>query len=108
MAQLQRLAVRVWLDVGRTTPPPRVVAGSGMPWGTLYVGWTSYEQGGRIVLARHQRNMAVLLHEVAHALHPRGIAHGPRFMKTWIGLCVQYGRADPAYLINMAAEAKVL
>lgn len=98
MAVLQRLAGYVWASESVQRPAPRVVAGRGTPADGLAggsTGYTSYEQAGKIVLARTQRNVSVLLHELAHAMHPRGYHHGPAWLATYKRLLVRYGGVDP-------------
>ena len=95
MADLQRLAGVVWAGERLQRDAPRVVAGRGVVWS----GWTcSYECGGLIVLARHQRRPGILLHEVAHAIIRGGYWHGPAFQKCFLHLLEKYGRVDPVYL----------
>lgn len=65
MATLRRLAQRVWRDARCRGPLPTIVAGRGTPYhGRLY----SYCEDGRIVLARNERQVYVLLHELTHAI----------------------------------------
>lgn len=66
-----------------------VVAGRGLP--ASVGGFTSYCAGNRIELARHQRSLIVLLHELAHWLTPPSrIDHGPSFMRTYMRLLHRY------------------
>lgn len=87
---LRRLARRVAADHHRAAPV--VVANSlWRPGGD----WASYNEGGRIALARHHRNPVVLLHELAHWIQgDRGKPHGPAFLRTYFSLLVRYLRVD--------------
>lgn len=76
MAYLRRWALRLWALYGRTHAL-RVVAGRGTPHGAALVSYalgTSYVQ-----LARHQRTLKVLAHELVHVLgypyHNRAFVH---------------------------------
>lgn len=63
--RLRRLAQRVWSECRVRAPLPRIVAGRGTPYhGRLY----SYCDGTQIVLARNERQVFVLLHELTHAM----------------------------------------
>lgn len=62
---LRRLARRVWRETRCRAMLPTIVAGRGTPYhGRLY----SYCDGTRIVLARNERQVFVLLHELTHAM----------------------------------------
>lgn len=116
MAELQRLAARIWQAERQTPPVPVVVAGRGTPGGDG--GWGSYcEADGkywdtkwqyRIVLARHQRSIWVLLHELAHATVPHAkLDHGPAFARMFLYLITTYGRADGRLLALAELEGLV-
>ena len=100
MDYLNRLAKRIW---NAEAPPgrrfPTIEAGKGV----LYNGdWLSYCMGyTEIVLARGQRTVLVLLHELTHALGP-GV-HGPKFVKLYFYLLRRYARFDSSFLQGVAA-----
>jgi hypothetical protein len=92
MAELRRLAGRVWSGLGRKGCP-RVVAGPGVRYlGARY----SYCRDGYIQLARNQRNVLTLLHELTHALgHDY---HDAAFVKTYRSLLLRYSSITPEIL----------
>lgn len=96
---MNRVADRVWSKYG-VGPKPAVhcTRGDPAPGG----GFTSYydPQRNRVVLARHQRTLTVLLHELAHALTPHAkLAHGPAFCITYARLMGEFAGEDPDYLM---------
>lgn len=89
IARLRRLAQRVWRDQRTRKPLPEIVAGRGTPYhGRLY----SYYDGTRIVLARNERQVFVLLHELTHALGHED--HDSRFRRQYETLLRQYGQLE--------------
>lgn len=83
---LRRLARRVWATCRPTAPLPQIVAGQG----TRYHGrWYSYYDGTRIVLARNERQVFVLLHELTHALGYDD--HDAAFLRQYHRLLRTYG-----------------
>ena len=103
MAELQRLASHVWCAERQRGPCPRVVAGRGVLVGSG--GLVSYQSGPLIVLARHQRNLGTLLHELAHAMTRGGYEHGPAFTRRALYLYEQYGGIPPDYMILLRKAA---
>jgi len=105
MKRLNRLAKRVW---DSEAPPgrrlPSIEAGKGL-W---YTGaWLSYCMGyTEIVLARGQRTVLVLLHELTHALGP-GV-HGPKFVRLYFYLLRKYARFSPDFLQGVAAGRGII
>jgi len=71
MAKLRRIAMKIWHDLFSTSgrdyyPLPNIRAGRGVKYnGSLY---SYYEKYYGIVLARNQRNIVILIHELTHAL----------------------------------------
>lgn len=71
MAKLRRIAMKIWHDLFSTSgrdyyPLPNIRAGRGVKYnGYLY---SYYEKYYGIVLARNQRNIVILIHELTHAL----------------------------------------
>jgi hypothetical protein len=105
MAELQRLAARVWVHEGGQRPRPAVVAGRGDR-----SRCDMWEDGTAvIVLSRGQRCIYTLLHEIAHALGTlREADHGPTFTERLLFLYGTYGRANPIDLYCVALESRVL
>lgn len=60
-----------------------------------------------IILSRQQRNVGVLLHELAHGMYWGGLPHGPAFARRYLHLLITYGRVPPT-VIDEAFEAKIL
>lgn len=92
MDRLRALARRAWALEGRDPAKfPRIVAGRGMNCGNG--GLVSYfftlidGTEPRIVLARHQRRVGIMCHELAHAMQGyRGYDHGPAFVERYLRL----------------------
>lgn len=111
MATLQRLTARIWDAERPGQRMPLVVAGRGTPGGDG--SWLSYCTAIRygrepwqpiIVLSRHQRNVEVLIHEIAHAMTPHAkYDHGPAFARTFVYLMATYARV-PDLLALAEAE----
>jgi hypothetical protein len=67
----------------------------------------SYCEGfTKIVLARSQRNVLVLLHELTHALGP--CVHGRKFIKLYFRLLQRYGGFARWFLETVAAERGIV
>lgn len=60
-----------------------------------------------ITLPKWARNRWVILHEMAHLLTPRDVAHGPRFVGVLIGLAARWLDYDATQLMAWADEAGV-
>ena len=87
---LRQLGARIWRDAGKTTQPPRIVAGDGERSGRRLM---SYAQGADlIVLCRAQRNRRTLIHEITHTIlaDSRGADHGPAFLRLYSELLARY------------------
>jgi hypothetical protein len=96
IAELRALAHLVWHNAGRDPALLTVVAGDGMRRAGHYlVSYSATHNLGadrRIVLARSQRTVYVLLHEMSHALGSnREYNHGPAFRRRYHDLLVRYG-----------------
>jgi len=101
MAFLREFAERVWAaeaPAGRRKPT--ITA----DYGTLHNGRAySYCEGfTKIVLARSQRNVLVLLHELTHALGP--CVHGPKFIRLYFRLLRRWAGYHRWFLETVAAE----
>lgn len=82
IAELRRIASRL----GGKRVLAVVKAGRGVEVGQSLV---SFAIGRKIVLVRHQRNIFVLIHELAHALgSQREYDHGPAFRRRYVQLLV--------------------
>lgn len=98
IGELRRIARRVWRTVGTSRQLPTIRAGDGCRFGGR---WTSYCTGfTEIVLARHHRNVLVLLHELTHALGP--CTHGARFLTVYFDLLQRYAGYNRAFLQGLA------
>lgn len=99
---LDRIVERVWERYGRG-PRPVVYYPRSYEDGLFETSFYNTERGTKmpvIFIAPHQRNLQVLLHELAHALTPREKAgHGPRFMEVYIRLMVEFARASEEELL---------
>lgn len=101
---LRHLARAVWAQHGRRgLPCPAIEFGEGTPLGA---DRASYCEGySYINLCEGQRDVAVLLHELAHA-HGHG-THGPGFVRRYFDLLVRYGRCDQTLLTLDAARFNI-
>ena len=97
---LRRLAKRVWeKEAPKGRRFPTIIANAGQSWGGRF---TSYCEGFTfIALARHHRNVLVLLHELTHALGP--CVHGPKFVRLYFYLLRKYARFNQDFLQGVAA-----
>lgn len=101
MEELREFAMKVWEKEARPGRRfPTITATRGLP----YLGkLCSYCQGYTIIkLARHHRNLLVLLHELTHALGPS--THGEQFVKRYFPLLWKYAGYDQNFLIGLASE----
>lgn len=106
MAELRAFAVRVW-RAETTRKIPRIVAGAGDrpdPDATWY-SYCNWPERDFIMLARHQRNRSVVLHELVHALGYG--THGRRFVRKYFSLLATYARCDRAKLEDQAKAMDV-
>lgn len=90
-AWLRHRLAEVWATEGRADQPraPTLRVARSAPW--------SYCRGrSEIVLLPRQACLAVLLHEVAHALGHT--THGRGFTRRYLGLLVRYGRCEAGRL----------
>lgn len=101
MKFLRDLADKVWAaeaPAGRRKPT--ITADDGVLHGgramSYCLGFTE------IVLARSQRNVLVLLHELVHALGP--IIHGPKFIRLYFKLLQKYAGYSRFFLQYLAAD----
>lgn len=105
--QLQRLLLRGWRDVVRTTrDPPRLL----LPARPGRVGawcWSHYDPSAHAILLHFNHRVApILFHEMAHAWTNRGLDHGPAFQRRYVELLAWYGKAEPE-IMAAAMEAKL-
>lgn len=90
--RLRQMARSVWRTYRISHPLPKIVAGRGTPYhGRLY----SYYDGERIVLARNERQVFVLLHELTHAMGYDD--HDARFMRRYLSLLRRYVCSSVSY-----------
>jgi hypothetical protein len=86
--ELRRLTARIWQaeKTARPDAAPAIIAGRGVYQSGR---WLSYCEGrAKIVLARHERNILVLIHELTHAI---GFTHhGTAFRERYFGLLRRY------------------
>jgi hypothetical protein len=99
--ELRKLADRVWAaEAPAGRHKPMISAAPGVKMNGRF---TSYCEGFKtIVLARHHRNVLVLLHELTHALGP--CLHGPKFIRRYFPLLAKYGGYNRPFLQTIAAE----
>lgn len=86
---LRAFAESVWLSEKprNCSRMPQIVAGKGFYQSGRYL---SYCEGRwRIVLARHERNRLVLLHELVHSLGYG--THGVRFRRRYLSILKRFG-----------------
>ena len=105
MGYLRRLAQRIWKkEAPKGRRFPEIRAGRGCPSSTTL---TSYCLGfTEIELARHHRNVLVLIHELTHALGP--CVHGPRFVSLYFRLLHRYAGYNRWFLQFVAAERNIV
>ena len=104
MEYLRRLAKEVWDGEAPSRRFPDIVAGRGIKYGgTLLSYCLGYT---RVVLARNQRSILVLLHELTHALGP--VNHGAKFVKLYFRLLEKYAKYDWRLLQGVAAERGIV
>lgn len=112
IAYLRALTTLVWKAEGRKSVEPLVVAGKGMVVGCDQATWlVSYaffdRRVGRyrIVLARHQRTVEVLLHEMSHALGGNDKDfHGAAFTQRYFHLLLTYTRVPADRLMALGMK----
>jgi len=77
---------------------PELVFGKGM-W--YRDGFVSYCQGhSKIELARGQRNVLILVHEITHALGHQW--HNDAFIRRYLGLLCRYAKYDATVIAELA------
>lgn len=105
MKYLRAYAERVWQAERIKRPLPDIVAGDGARQGDKRYSYciSTGRNTSRIVLARHERNLAVLLHELVHALGEHYGPHNKRFVKKLLHFLVVYGRENEKFLLTMSA-----
>lgn len=101
---LRRFAERVWkkeAPAGRRLPTLKATDGLryGGRFTSFCIGFTHIE------LARHHRNILVLLHELTHALGP--CQHGEKFVKVYFPLLQKYAGFHRDFLQGVAAERNI-
>lgn len=105
MKFLRALVDKVWAaeaPAGRRKPTIRADDGviyNGKAY-SFCLGFTD------IILARSQRNVLVLLHELTHALGP--CVHGKKFIKLYFGLLRRHAGYHRWFLQNIAAERGIV
>lgn len=106
MNELQALALQIWKD--RRMPKTLYVSGGrGTPHGNrLFSYCQKLGTEVRIVLARPQRNLFVLLHEMAHALGPHD--HNRQFARLHLDLLTRYGGASRKKLVRSMEQHEIL
>ena len=98
---LRRLMERVWRnEAPKRRRMPEIWATQGLRWQERY---TSFCAGYTYIeLARHHRNILVLLHELTHALGP--CYHGERFVRVYFRLLNKYAGYNLWFLQSLASE----
>lgn len=101
---LRDFAEKVWKKESRGRRMPVIKATNGLKYGgtltSFCLGFTHIE------LARHHRNVLVLLHELTHAMGP--CLHGPKFIKVYFPLLWKYGGFNRVFIESIAAERNVV
>jgi hypothetical protein len=101
MTFLRSIVDQVWqAEAPAARRKPTITA----DYGVLHNGRAvSYCEGfTKIVLARSQRNVLVLLHELTHALGP--CVHGQKFVRLYFRLLKKYAGYSRWFLETIAAE----
>lgn len=101
--ELQALARDVWhAHVHPLESPPTIkFARSGNSY--------YWSENNTIVLIRSQQRFQILLHELAHAMCPRGYWHGRAFQEKYLTLLIE--NAEPwmvEYILRAAFESKFI
>lgn len=110
MRELQLFSGFIWQAEQQRRPQPTVVAVRG--WEIAGNGWglTSYFEmkTNRICMTRDNRNLIVLLHELAHALGPHDkLDHGPAYIARQLHLLELYGEERPEIIMAAALASRV-
>jgi len=100
MDELRKIADRVWAAEGGSRRKPTIRGTDGVRYGGKQYSFCSGFTD--IVLARAQRNVLVLLHELSHALGP--CVHGSKFIKLYFRLLHKFGGYNRPFLQSVAAE----
>ena len=93
---LRRTLRRVWNDYGNVRPVPRLDFGPGTPAGNTVASFCDWGDNRRIELVEGERTLAVLIHEVVHALGYG--THGKRFVNKYIEILSRYAKCDEGAL----------
>lgn len=95
MKDLQKVAQKIWKEAGRSghylfdkvMPMPAVIAGKGTRYNGRYYSYYDPDSN-KIVLARNERKMFVLIHEMVHALGFND--HDEKFVDKYFDLLDHY------------------
>lgn len=100
LPECEALIRRVFRDYKPLARPPRVKDGRGTK--------DAYGNSWVINLPKWARTIPVILHEIAHALDPRGAWHGPEFARLMLDLLVKYAGIDreKAMLIGITQKPR--
>lgn len=117
MAVLRKLAEKVWLDHEAptggshffTSGGPNIRAGRGVMYnGYLY---SYYQEDEGIVLARNQRTIPILLHELTHTILPDYVDfnddHSQKFVDLYFDLLWQYAGLGRTELMRARIKYKI-
>ena len=108
MAKLRRIATKIWRDLFSTSgrdyyPLPNIRAGRGVKYNGLLYSY--YLSNDSITLARNQRNIVVLIHELTHALGYDD--HDKAFVNQYFKLLRKFTNIDSSALNHARAKYKI-
>lgn len=107
MKDLRAIAKTIWRAEGpHGRKLPNIVAGRGIKDRKKDTLQSFCEGYSEIVLARHQRTILVLLHELTHAIGPR--LHKAKFIRTYFPLLQRYAGYSRWFLQTLADSRGIL
>ena len=100
LKHLRSIATRLWKAEGRTDAIPIIEFGIGALQAGRRLSFCIGIKGQcRIVLAKPERNILTLLHELVHALGHEYTFHDVRFVSKAIAFYVRHGRCKEVELV---------